>query len=69
VPEELKRVALAADRLKRRRAQVKADEAELRDAIWEAHKAGASVRLIARVAGISASRVHQILQRQTRCKP
>jgi hypothetical protein len=42
---------------------VKADEAELYDAIRAAAKAGSSVRLIARVAGVSASRVHQILQR------
>jgi hypothetical protein len=62
VPEELNRVALAADRLKRRRAQVKADEAELYEAIRAAAETGSSVRLIARVAGISASRVHQIIQ-------
>jgi len=31
-------------------------------AIRQAAKTGSSVRLIARVAGISASRVHQILQ-------
>jgi hypothetical protein len=64
VPEELNRVALAADRLTRRRAQVEKDLDELNEAIRAAAKAGSSVRLIARVAGISASRVHQIVKRQ-----
>jgi hypothetical protein len=62
VPEELNRVALAADRLARRRAQVEKDLDELNEAIRAAAEAGSSVRLIARVAGISASRVHQIVK-------
>jgi hypothetical protein len=61
VPDELNRVALAADRLTRRRAQIEKDQDELYAAIREAHKAGSSVRLIARVARISSTRVHQIV--------
>jgi DNA-directed RNA polymerase specialized sigma24 family protein len=57
----LERVAAVAEQL--RRADQEADRlrAELRAAILEAHKAGMSFREIGRAAGISGTRVHQIV--------
>jgi DNA-directed RNA polymerase specialized sigma24 family protein len=57
----LERVAALADQL--RQADQEADRlrAELRAAILEAHREGQSVRKIARAAGLSSARVHQII--------
>jgi DNA-directed RNA polymerase specialized sigma24 family protein len=57
----LERVAAAAEKL--RQADVEADRlrAELRQAILEAHREGKSLREIGRAAGISYTRVFQIV--------
>lgn len=57
----LERVAALADQL--RQADQEADRLrdELRQAILEAHREGKSLREIARAAGISSTRVHQIV--------
>jgi hypothetical protein len=57
----LERVAAVAEQL--RRADQEADRlrAELRAAFLEAHREGKSLREIARAAGISSTRVHQIV--------
>jgi DNA-directed RNA polymerase specialized sigma24 family protein len=52
---DLKRVKRVADRLEAMRG-------ELRDAILAASRSGESIRDIARFAGLSPSRVHELLR-------
>ena len=61
-PPELERVAAAGAKLHRARDLTDAAREELRAAILAAHAKGASVRIIARAAGISYARVFQIIR-------
>lgn len=61
-PPELERVAAAGAKLQRARELTDAAREELRQAILAAHATGASVRVIARAAGISYARVFQIIR-------
>jgi len=59
---ELERVAAAGAKLQRARELTDAAREELGGAILAAHVKGASVRVIARAAGISYARVFQIIR-------
>jgi DNA invertase Pin-like site-specific DNA recombinase len=61
---ELERVAAAGKKLERARELTDAARTELRAAIVAAHATGASVRVIARAAGISYARVFQIIHEE-----
>jgi DNA-directed RNA polymerase specialized sigma24 family protein len=63
-PSELERVAAAGAKVKRARDVMDAARMELRSAILAAHAEGASVRVIARAAGISYARVFQIIHEE-----
>jgi|SoiMethySBSTD1v2_1073268.scaffolds.fasta_scaffold2929076_1 Homeodomain-like domain-containing protein len=63
-PSELERVAAAGAKVKRARDVMDAARMELRWAILAAHAEGASVRVIARAAGISYARVFQIIHEE-----
>jgi hypothetical protein len=63
-PSELERVAAAGQKLQRARELTDAARTELRAAILAAHATGASVRVIARAAGISYARVFQIIREE-----
>jgi DNA-directed RNA polymerase specialized sigma24 family protein len=56
---DLRRVRRQAEKLERA-------QAELRDAILQAHRSGESVRDIAPFAGMSPSRVHDLLKEARR---
>lgn len=63
-PSELERVAAAGAKLQRARELTDVARAELRAAILAAYAEGASVRVIARAAGISYARVFQIIREE-----
>jgi hypothetical protein len=65
VTRELDRVARAARKVQKADAAAHQARAELREAILAAHREGASMRRIAGVAGVSYTRVFQII-RETR---
>jgi AraC-like DNA-binding protein len=56
------RVAALAERLERAERRVDELREQLQDEIRNAHADGATLALIARAAGISRSRVHQIVR-------
>lgn len=61
--EALDRVAAAAEKISRLEPRLTEARQELHAAIREAHEEGASVVVIAKVAGITRQRVAQILAR------
>jgi hypothetical protein len=62
--DALNRVAEAAEAITRLEPRLEAARRELHEAIREAHEGGASLAVIARVAGISRQRVGQIIKRE-----
>lgn len=61
MPPGLERVAAASRRFKTVSRDLDAARREMREAISEAYAEGCSIREIAAVAGLSPSRVHQIV--------
>jgi DNA-directed RNA polymerase specialized sigma24 family protein len=58
----LERVAAFAEELRQADREAGRLRGELRQAILETHREGRSLREIARAAGISSTRVHQIVK-------
>lgn len=67
--KRLERVKDAAARFRTLSRGVDAARLELRREIVAAYQAGATVREIARAAGLSRSRVHQIVSESAQRKP
>lgn len=62
--DALNRVAKAAEKIGRLEPRLAEARRELHAAIREAHADGASVQVIARVAGLSRQRIDQIVSRR-----
>jgi hypothetical protein len=62
IPESLQALYDATTRLRRAEANLDRERRDFADAIYEAHRAGASYALIGRVVGLTRQRIAAILK-------